>query len=1096
MNLLSLIKTCCLSLLLFISPLISFAENSKDIDVVLSTGHNTQIEAIAVSSNQHFLATADNSKTLKIWDLSKNMEFRTFSGFNGRINQLVFAPDNEWLAGTTNSNELFIYNAKTGYKIFEHKTIYNGAYFGLTFSKDQKKLYFLNDNSALAELDLDSKNIQNLSSEDLYLTNVTFDLEQQMAYAYTHLHQLIYFDLNSLTITKTIDFSKYNTFSLCGSRISGDGQYLVTPFADQQIRIIDLKKAEVIQTIKNNGKPIMTLEVDPVKPWLFTTLHTGEVKAYHYKNGKEIFSFKDPSFIANHLKSYGDGNSMLIVNYNVIRFFNLNTQKEYKRIEPKISSVINMAYDQNGKYLAVATGKINIQIWDLRLNKIVNVIPGFFPCEFSPDGNTLYSMHYTSSVASWDVHTGELKKTYDTDQQLIQTISCSNDGKTLAASGFSQAIYVWDVESQQRQWTLKGHLGGIADLDFHPTKPILASGSYDQTLKLWDLNKGKEIKSFTDQTVVVSGVNFSPNGDYLASSGWDQTVYIRNCNDWSVKQILEGHTSSVMGVDFNQESTVLMSYAGNNSVSDADNSVIFWDIEQGQIIYQSKDHHTDVTQAFFDLSNDRVFSSTRDGSIQLIDYKNKETVATYRSINESEFFIYTPDHYYMASPTALKSIAFRVDNELFPFEQFDIYLNRPDIVANRIGKSPKQLMNAYEYLHKKRLRKYQLDGSQLKLDFQLPHLLIENDIPIVTTNNSIPFTIKAWDDVYDIQKINIYVNGTPIFGENGYQSDKKVKSIRAQVKVTLLSGQNNIQISAVNSNGAESFTESFEVVRESENEKPNLYIAAIGVSNYQDNRFQLTYPTKDAKDMVTALSESADLFNQIETAYLLDENMDVESFMNLESFFAPMNENDIAIIFMAGHGVLDANFDYYFGTYNMDFDHPGINGLAYSKIHELLGKIKAYRKLLIMDTCHSGELDKDEIETGPEPEVETGDITFRNAGVSVREKDGFGFENSVELMNDLFSDTRKGSGATVISSSGGAEYAMESDEWKNGLFTYAFISALNSPTTDLNKDGNIQLSEIRHQVYQNVKQISGGKQLPSSREENINQDYIIYQKRK
>ena len=148
-----------------------------------------------------------------------------------------------------------------------------------------------------------------------------------------------------------------------------------------------------------------------------------------------------------------------------------------------------------------------------------------------------------------------------------------------------------------------------------------------------------------------------------------------------------------------------------------------------------------------------------------------------------------------------------------------------------------------------------------------------------------------------------------------------------------------------------------------------------------------------------------------------------------------------------------------------------------------------------MDTCHSGELDKEEIEEGPAPEVDDSDIEFRGTGVAIREKEGFGFKNSLELMQDIFSDTRKGSGAIVISSAGGAEYAMESDQWQNGLFTYAFLSGLNALEADVNKDGNIQVSEIRKYVNDKVKKISGGKQIPSSREDNISQDYAIFVKR-
>jgi hypothetical protein len=197
-------------------------------------------------------------------------------------------------------------------------------------------------------------------------------------------------------------------------------------------------------------------------------------------------------------------------------------------------------------------------------------------------------------------------------------------------------------------------------------------------------------------------------------------------------------------------------------------------------------------------------------------------------------------------------------------------------------------------------------------------------------------------------------------------------------------------------------------------------------------------------------------------------------------------------IALAGHGVLNVDFDYYFGTQDMDFDHPEEKGLAYDLIHRLLNKIKAYRKLLIMDTCHAGELDKEEIEMAPNPELIEGDVQFRNAGVQVRQKEGYGAGNTVGLLQDVFSDTRKGSGATVISSAGGAEYAMESDVWKNGLFTYVLLYGLGHPEELGNFDSQISVSEIRAYVNQKVEDLSDGKQIPTAREENISQDYIIF----
>ena len=198
------------------------------------------------------------------------------------------------------------------------------------------------------------------------------------------------------------------------------------------------------------------------------------------------------------------------------------------------------------------------------------------------------------------------------------------------------------------------------------------------------------------------------------------------------------------------------------------------------------------------------------------------------------------------------------------------------------------------------------------------------------------------------------------------------------------------------------------------------------------------------------------------------------------------------MIFVAGHGVLDDQFDYYFGTYDMDFSNPSDKGLPYEQLEGILDGIKANKKILIMDTCHSGEIDKEDVffaSTTDEDQNNDEDLSFRAVGPSVEENSNATPSRvSVQLFNDL----RRGTGSTVISSAGGTEFAMESDEWKNGLFTYALLLGLKSGNADLDKNGEIMLLELQEYVVDLVTKLSKGKQLPNTRIKNMELDFRIW----
>jgi uncharacterized caspase-like protein len=269
-------------------------------------------------------------------------------------------------------------------------------------------------------------------------------------------------------------------------------------------------------------------------------------------------------------------------------------------------------------------------------------------------------------------------------------------------------------------------------------------------------------------------------------------------------------------------------------------------------------------------------------------------------------------------------------------------------------------------------------------------------------------------------------------------------------------------------------------------------VITIGTSEYKDTRYNLNYAVKDAQDLVTLMStNAAGIYNSVKTKSLLNQDVTATNVEALKTFLSASKPDDVVLVFVAGHGVLDENFDYYFGTHDMDFSAPKLKGLAYEKLEGILDGIKANKKILIMDTCHSGEIDKEDVffVEATEEKENTEDISFRAVGDAVEEKTS---ATPTRLAGELFNDLRRGTGSTVISSAGGAEFAMESDQWRNGLFTYCLLNGLQNKTADLNGDGAIMLLELQEYVVAKVTSLSNGKQIPNTRIQNLELDFRIW----
>ena len=376
-------------------------------------------------------------------------------------------------------------------------------------------------------------------------------------------------------------------------------------------------------------------------------------------------------------------------------------------------------------------------------------------------------------------------------------------------------------------------------------------------------------------------------------------------------------------------------------------------------------------------------------------------------------------------------------------------------------------------------------------NFNIPEVSIENinDIQISTLEDNIIIKINAEDTLYKLDRINVWVNDIPIFGINGKNiSSKKTSVFSSKLRVTLSPGKNKIQVSATNSPGYESLRETFYIEYDAEEEDPNLYLVSVGVSKYVASEYNLEYAAKDAGDMSEMFKNNKKYYKKIHIVEILDNEATKSNILKAKELLKKSNINDIVVVFFAGHGLLDYDMDYYLATTDIDFYDPFEKGLKYDMLEDLLNNIPARKKILFIDACHSGEVDKDETFADNNSDNNESEITDTERAGDQKILS----QSSFELMKHMFADIRKGTGSTIISSAGGGEFAYESDKTKNGIFTYILINGITTRKADLNKDGNIMVSELRDYLMDNVSKLTQGYQNPTCRRQNLEFDFKIW----
>ncbi len=768
-------------------------------------------------------------------------------------------------------------------------------------------------------------------------------------------------------------------------------------------------------------------------------------------------------------------------------------------------------FDGEGRRL-VTVVEDELAVWDVASGQAVQrltlppappppAVPGF--------GSAGARSGFPPGLAAGPSATSELAAMSSPDR--VQALAVRADGG-LAAVGRATELSVWDLTSRRLLGRLAppapampggggasanpaafaAMMGGASGFDlsgvfqaFNPQRNgatglafsrdgrvLLASGSYGQ--RLWDLQSGKEIRL----------------------AGAPRTRAPASAQD----------PMAMLGqMEMAASPAAALSPDGRVAARAYGNAIRLVDLATGSQLADLAGHTSGVTALAFSADGRRLVSSGRDGAVRVWSLTDGREAAALYAVGREDFVSVTPDRYYRVSRHQLHGVAFRVGEQLFPFEQFDLRFNRPDVVMQRLGLAPPALIAAYERAYEKRVRKSGFATGALGTELHLPAVEVVGDaLPVSTPATSVKIRVRATDAAVALDRINLYVNDVPVYGTAGLSLAPAAQAAERELEVPLVAGHNKIQVSALNVQGAESLRRTLYTTSTASREPWDVWVVAIGVSTYRNPRYALRFAAKDAADLAQAfraLEGRAGIQRTVHVRVITDQEATSAGIRAAKQWLQQAHRQDLAVVFAAGHGIVDDGQNYFYGTWDIDADHPGAAGLPFEDFEDLLDGIEPLRKVLLVDTCFSGEIDKEEVHTLAPAEGGTR-VTVREykaarnivslAAASAAPTAASEPLAALTVQQDLFADLRRGTGAVVISSSSGSEFSLEGAQWGNGVFTYALLQGLTAGRADRDGDASVTVSELQSYVIDQVRQLTRGAQNPTVRRENLDFDFDVY----
>ncbi|HET9204893.1 MAG TPA: caspase family protein, partial [Burkholderiaceae bacterium] len=228
----------------------------------------------------------------------------------------------------------------------------------------------------------------------------------------------------------------------------------------------------------------------------------------------------------------------------------------------------------------------------------------------------------------------------------------------------------------------------------------------------------------------------------------------------------------------------------------------------------------------------------------------------------------------------------------------------------------------------------------------------------------------------------------------------------------------------------------------------DLFVLAIGVSDYVRSDYRLGLAAKDAQDFANALREQeGKQYRQVHVRLLTNRDATRANIMReFEWLRQSAGPTDVAMLFMAGHGLNDALGQYYFLPADGQHERLAATALPQGTIVSTLSKVRG-KTLLFLDTCFAG------------------------ASLGALSKVG---RQTEKMMNDLSSSEN---GVVVFASSTGQDESEEKAEWGNGAFTKVLIEGL-AGKADFTRMGQVTFAALNLFLSEGVARLTQGRQRP------------------
>jgi hypothetical protein len=598
-------------------------------------------------------------------------------------------------------------------------------------------------------------------------------------------------------------------------------------------------------------------------------------------------------------------------------------------------------------------------------------------------------------------------------------------------------------------------------------------------LRLYKDDQG--IGSAMSMTGLFTVYTFTADGRYVAAADTTGAIHVFRVPDMQQVASLSGHEGSIYALAGSSDSRYLFS-------GGSDQTLRIWNLADLPPVDFSRVDEEAVERMRKALAM-RVKEVTSQTALMFMREKNVRThkvpevspLVTIFPSQDGEWVAWTQSGYYAASPKGDHYIGWHMNRGLdraadwYGADQFAATFYRPDVVAKTLELGSEEA--AFKALG--RPQTWQSPVDVVKHAPPAVRILAPQDgIKLDATEFPLRFEILKQNDD-PLSEVTVLVNGRAIRKTEGLTRIKadaqelEPRQITHELAVPLVPGSNLVRVVAATryarSNPTGVTVERLTVLApkpgpSADALKRRLFILAVGVNRYANPLYNLNFARQDAEEFAGFFTtQQRRLFSEVQTKVLLDEQATRGNILEGLDWLGGMAQNDMAIIFLAGHGQTSDSNHFYFLGHDADFEKLRQTGIKWTELRDTLQALPGV-VILMADACHAGAATREN-----------------------RRRDGSSVWNPEELAR-AFAGWE--TGVVVFMASLGREFSVENSAWGHGAFTKALLDGIRG-AADYEKDDILYLSELTTYVERTVPKLTNNSQHPTIHKPETVPDYPI-----